>query len=374
MKMLRMLSQEQRRALRKLLALSSVEGVVTGLLLPLLNYAAVHEFAPTLLLSLAGVYMALLLTSYWLRYFSGARIAILLDEVLRDTRLQIAGAIRAAELRTTEAIADLQTAFTRDIERLEELPYKVVDFLRYLSMLISVGVYVLVLSGDSFVLWLLLVVALIAALYPEVARGRRITREENASWSEFHAGLRDGLDGFKQLKLDPAARRSVARALEQEAERLLELRLRRDFCRRNMEIRGTFVIELGIGAVLFVAPLQLEFDTALLFQLVTILFFTLDPATSVARELHVFVAAGVSLRQLEQLEARLSDGRERADAGDDDGLDQGPGEFSRLELRGLYFDYLDDEGNPSFSVGPIDLTIERGSLVLIRGGNGSGKT
>jgi putative ATP-binding cassette transporter len=48
--------------------------------------------------------------------------------------------------------------------------------------------------------------------------------------------------------------------------------------------------------------------------------------------------------------------------------------FNKIELRSLYFEYKDSEVYDNFSVGPIDLTINRGEILFFVGGNGCGKT
>ena len=48
--------------------------------------------------------------------------------------------------------------------------------------------------------------------------------------------------------------------------------------------------------------------------------------------------------------------------------------FRQITAEGLEFSYPGQSSEPGFKVGPIDLTIRRGSTVFITGGNGSGKS
>ncbi len=369
MSFLDLLSADERRRLGWLLLLASTEGITTGLLLPLVNYVTVNEVDVATMGVIIVVYAAGLLLGYVLRVRSGIATAALLDGALRTLRTDIARSIRAAELRTIEGIEDLQTAFTRDIERLEELPQKLIDFVHYSFILLLTGVYVLVILRDGVLIWVLLAAALAACVYPAVARGRRAMRGENSAWSRFHTHLSNGLGGYKQLKLDPAARRAFTRELELRAKGLAQHRFIRDSTRRDLFVRSTFVIEFGLGVFLFAAPAYVELDAARIFEMVTVLFFTLGPSSYVAQELHTIVAADVAARNVLALRSRLA---ERQEPAPEEALV--PRDFQRIELCDVSFAYRDASGEETFTVGPLNLVIDRGALVIIRGGNGSGKT
>jgi putative ATP-binding cassette transporter len=48
--------------------------------------------------------------------------------------------------------------------------------------------------------------------------------------------------------------------------------------------------------------------------------------------------------------------------------------FNKIELKDIYFEYGNGGGREVFSIGPIDLTLTRGEVLFIIGGNGCGKT
>lgn len=52
-----------------------------------------------------------------------------------------------------------------------------------------------------------------------------------------------------------------------------------------------------------------------------------------------------------------------------------PTQWRKLEVEGYCFSYqADDDADDNFSIGPIDLSVSRGDIVFLTGGNGSGKT
>jgi len=48
--------------------------------------------------------------------------------------------------------------------------------------------------------------------------------------------------------------------------------------------------------------------------------------------------------------------------------------FRTISLKEIGYSYLDKNGQPLFSIGPINVDISRGNVVFITGGNGNGKT
>jgi ABC-type siderophore export system fused ATPase/permease subunit len=46
---------------------------------------------------------------------------------------------------------------------------------------------------------------------------------------------------------------------------------------------------------------------------------------------------------------------------------------SKLSVKDLMFEYKNNEGDNNFKVGPINLDINKGEIIFIIGGNGSGK-
>jgi putative ATP-binding cassette transporter len=51
-----------------------------------------------------------------------------------------------------------------------------------------------------------------------------------------------------------------------------------------------------------------------------------------------------------------------------------PQAFDEIQMQGVNFSYVDQEGQELFRVGPLELTIRRGEILFVMGGNGSGKT
>ena len=54
--------------------------------------------------------------------------------------------------------------------------------------------------------------------------------------------------------------------------------------------------------------------------------------------------------------------------------DRSPGRFDTIEMRNVVFQYTDQHSETAFQIGPLDFTLQKGDLVFVTGGNGSGKS
>lgn len=196
----------------------------------------------------------------------------------------------------------------------------------------------------------------------------------------FHVGkVREGddhlyqdyqamIDGRKELALNRAR---AARFYEEEFDD--HARAYRDHVTRADIFNGLAgnlanVLMLALIGVLFYLAAGLGWasaNTASIFALTILLLRT--PLIGAVAALPTLLAARVSLKKLSGLQ--LAEGEtEFAPKG------KPMAGFRQLSLAGVRYRYPDQDGTPGFEVGPLDLTIQRGELIFVQGGNGSGKS
>jgi putative ATP-binding cassette transporter len=81
----------------------------------------------------------------------------------------------------------------------------------------------------------------------------------------------------------------------------------------------------------------------------------------------------VTVDNLQRLETTLDEGLANSTASEA-ALLVDLSSFKTIRFDGICFTYRDPDGNSTFQVGPIDGEVRRGEILLLVGGNGSGKT
>ena len=196
----------------------------------------------------------------------------------------------------------------------------------------------------------------------------------------FHVGkVREGddhlyqdyqamIDGRKELALNRAR---AARFYQEEFDD--HARAYRDHVTRADIFNGVAgnmanVLMLALIGVLFYLSSGLGWasaNTASVFALTILLLRT--PLIGAVAALPTLLAARVSLKKLAGLQL--------AEGNTDFALKgESLAGFKQLSLKGACYRYPDQDGVAGFEVGPLDLTVKRGELIFVQGGNGSGKS
>src|SRR5215207_14584 len=133
---------------------------------------------------------------------------------------------------------------------------------------------------------------------------------------------------------------------------------------------GQSFVFVIIGLVVLLAPRLALADLHVLSGYVIVLVYITSPLQVILNVLPALGRASVAVAKVEQLGLELS--------ADVEGSREEPGrpdpEWQELELRDVVYVYQREDDDAPFTLGPLNLTLRRGELVYITGGNGSGKT
>ena len=288
-------------------------------------------------------------------------------------RIVLSRKLLATRYATLQRIgkAELQTILNNDILTVTQV---------FQQMPVILSDIVLVFASLAYMAWLSLalfvpfLVALVLALVLYLAAERIPLRKSEAlraQLEEMTAGLRDLVDGSRELQLN--ARRGsyfVDQVLTRLAER--QRRLATDAMAGFSLVAnsGTVMFFVVMGVVLFSAPRWGDTAAEVQTRFAFTLMYLLGPLHSLTMSLQSLRYGEISLRRIEQLETELPPETEAAAPAQPFPAQ----ERLVLELDALQYRYAGEEGEPGYAIGPVDLVLRQGEITFIVGGNGSGKT
>ncbi|WP_346900177.1 cyclic peptide export ABC transporter [uncultured Roseibium sp.] len=376
MNILRLLKGGPPASRRFIFTITSLSGLGNAGLVGLINQAAEQTLIGQKVgLQLIVVYL-LTLTFFLLSNRTSLHQANrFVQSRLEATRRRIVNKIRKADLRALERLGhgDIYVTVAQETDHLSQSLPLMIGAAQSAFLLVFLLLYIATISLISFVV----VGGFFAlGLYFFLARQKALT----ASIAQVHYREAEMLDtlshftlGFQEIRLNADKNEALFSHFADVSDRLREV---------VVGLGGRWVALLQfsnaffymlIGVVVFVLPLFFEGYTDTIYKITAASVFSLGPMAAITSVVRLVGRAESGLGHVYALEKRLDEHapppvgpspRERSPFRS----------FSAIELSGTAFRYVDGEGNNTFSAGPLNLSLRRGEIVFMTGGNGSGKS
>ncbi len=351
-------------------------GLANAVLLGLINLAAADAAAGTQVDASLLLMYVLAFAIYTLANRASLRQANeFVQGRIGEMRLRLGDKIRRAELRTLEQMGrgELYAVVAQETNHLAQNFPLLVSAAQGSFLLVFCLLYIATLSTVSF-----LVVAAATAAGLLVFHRRR--QALNAAMATVHAqegamlaSLAHVTEGFPAIRLNADKNDALFARYTQIVDDLEAL---------VVGIGGKWVVLLLfsnaflyalLGVVVFVLPAFFQGYTDIIYKVAAAAIFCVWPVGAITTAAPLYSRASIGLGHVYRLEDML-------DANALPGGARAVPERSRFSgFRAIRFDeigfaYKDAAGNDSFRTGPWSLDLQRGELLFLLGGNGSGKS
>lgn len=359
-----------------LLALALCSGASDTLLLLLINQSTNEAQSGTL--SIAHLVMFLsMLGIHIVTYYQMLRMAgVAMKNIVHGFRTRICERLTRVELAEYEKMgrAEIQLSLGRDIANLSAPSTPFFSVLGTIVTTLCSFAYLVYLSPTTG----LIVVGLNVGfgIYFLDARMQVVEALQESSGVEgrLFTKVTNLFQGFKELKMHRPRRA----ALMMNHLFPLSAQVRAVQDRISTRIAGNFTSSnlfyyLSIGVVLFIMPSVNALVGTAAASAITVMIFLFGNVNEILFTFSMLLQYDVSVRNLQRLERQLE--RPLPDENAPENLRlKLETQFNVLQLSSACFSYHDSRGREIFTVGPIDLALNKGELIFLVGGNGSGKS
>lgn len=293
--------------------------------------------------------------------------------IIHKMRVRLMDYVRRSELLPLEMIgrAEIVAAITMETATLTQASNTLAFAAQGGLLIILVTAYVAYLSFLAFALSIV-IVGIGAALFHSKTRQHAIEMREASNWeNKLYDRLSDVLDGFKEVRLNRARSDALfEHAVEvSRAAANLKIRTQSETYRRMVFLQGSLYTLLG--AVAFVVPMfSGVMESGSVTKSITALVFIVGACFGLVQSIPIIAAANTAADRLDDLELRL----QQIATLPEDMPPEAAKRFTKLEMRDVEFRYLDKASEVVFKAGPFNFTMNSGDLVILTGGNGSGKS
>jgi putative pyoverdin transport system ATP-binding/permease protein len=181
---------------------------------------------------------------------------------------------------------------------------------------------------------------------------------------------REYIDGYKELRLSEAKTADYRERIDRDNRETIAESLAVTRTSTIGDLATNFFQFVLVFVIVFVLPSYSRTDPVVILQIMAAIFITMGPLSGVVGAFPGFTRARVALANLRMLQREMTATREPPASAGGHRLPA----FESIELRDLCFAFEEETSGEGFRLGPIDLTIRRGDVLFIIGGNGSGKT
>lgn len=319
------------------------------------------------------VFFSVIIYSYLLNIIFQKKLNQYTYEILYETEKNIFKQILRTPLITLEKLGSHRFYTTiEDIRIFRSFSGIVTHTVNSLSMLILCLTYMFYISFYSALIVLGLIVVLAATFFfviKSMTKKISILRKKNENYYSY---VHDVVKGFKELKVDRNKRDNLLnKYLNPNRDESKELDYKINFISLSINLISQYGLYAVIGAILFLFPALNLISLAQVGPYVITLLFMSGPINNLINMQHMYSQYIVSNARIKKF---LKDFANEDDKEDTLPTRDSKNNFDSVELKDICFNYTNNEAEDVFGIGPINLKINRGEVIFIIGGNGSGKS
>ncbi len=355
-----------------LIALVISAAANTGILI-IINQASASAAEGVGDLRLLGMFVvAIALYVVGLRFTFGVATRAI-ESMLAQIRQRIMRGIAHADLLTLRQLREgrILQSIAQDTVVISESQGLLVAAAHSALMVAMTGVYVLTVSGPAFLI-VVLVIAAGALLY--LARSKELDHlamRTSGLEAGFLGKMNDMIKGLQEVKLSAGRRQALLDELDGVGNELCDVKVRTTSLYNSNAIFSQSFFYALLAVIVFVLPAVIDDFAPQAPKLLSSVLFIFGPLSTLITAVPSIGRADRAAASLLQLEGEI--GRAAASQPEPGPAPKPLPMTEAIECRGLEFHYPGAAGE-TFGIGPIDLTLNQGDIVMFVGGNGSGKT
>ncbi|WP_394750402.1 cyclic peptide export ABC transporter [Spongiimicrobium salis] len=358
---------EYKRIGPQLLLMSILSGVANVVVIIMVTSAIGSDIPFEYIL----LYFSLTLGVYLLgRRFVQINLVGFTRGLVYDLRLQLITKILSSSFQKFEKIEKgrVYTALNDDVTVVGGATHTFMNV--FTSTITALGAF-LYLTSIAFwgALVVIFFILIMVTLFQYQVKRTNVYFEEARDERNVFMNLVSGMiEGYKEISLQRKKRQEFKQDIANSADTYRKKTLIADIHFVNAFLVGELILILLLGLVAFGIP---EFFPSIkiytVLNFVVVLLYLIGPINRIVDAVPIFMEIRVAWNRIHKFLGEVSTKNKMLEVQHTKVLD-----VESIEAKGVSFKY--GHGQTAFEVGPIDLKVEKGEILFIIGGNGSGKT
>ncbi len=369
------------KASNRVMVFGAISGISNAFLISIINSAAETVANNELNWKYLILYALCLGTFFYSKRYILDRSAEIVQLIVKRIRYRLADKVRLTELTTLEKYGtpSVYARISQDATTISNASTLIINGSQQSLMIIFTLFYIATLSIWSFGL---IGIGLGIGLLYYISHSRNFRamwQKVSIKETEFFEKLNHILQGFNEININRRKNEEVFKEYDKVNTDTSNFRIKTVKSYNITLIFLEIFIYLLMGLILFGLPKLHAEHSEVIIKVVAGLLFMVGPLEGIIFTIPALANANNSARSVIELEAQLEEELKKVR---EQQIDQySPAAYkaipfeSQIDLKGLSYQYPKKNGfGTGFQVGPVDLTIGKGELIFVTGGNGSGKS
>lgn len=369
--------------IQSLLTFSVVTGISNAAMIAVINSAAETVSNEMINWKLTLLYVLVTAIFYYSKTLTLNWSSELVESVIYQIRARLADKARRSELNALQNVGkpNIYARITQDATMISNTSTTMINSAQSVIMIFFALLYIAFVSFWSFIL--LLGGLAIGYIYLQLHTDKfqQMWLKVSEKQTDFFSKLDHILTGFKEIKINSLKNEKVFETYLSVNNQLKNMRIQTSKHYNIALIFDQMLFYFILGVILFVLPKFHAEQTEVMIKVVAAVLFIAGPLEGIIFSIPNFANANQSARNILELEAELdADLAENKYETQNHPLNSGSHAAVSFQhnivIQNLTHSYENrDLGAYSgFESGPFNLTINKGEIIFITGGNGSGKS
>ena len=358
-----------------LVIMSIICGFINALIVVILNVAAKGFGKPELDARLFILFLLCIGLYFFCKRYISHRLSRLVQSSIFHYRHRILSALRDLKLLSYEEIGKVPilSVLSEKTEVIMQGAHRLAEGFPAFIMLICSFTYIASISNMALLLSVICIACSVISSQI-MLKSMYITMQQAIEKDKEYLGyMQHLLDGFNELKMnrnksDDLCDNYMGHILDESLKKNMET----DISIVNLQLYSQNYFYLLMASIVFVLPQLTQITGNEVMAITTTILYMMGPLAVVLDMAPSLAKANVAIEFLKNLDDKLYSAKESLT--DEMSVFHAPLYFDQLVVQQVEFSYPRRDQEKVFAVGPFNFQINRGELIFIRGGNGSGKS
>lgn len=320
------------------------------------------------------VYVVLILVSFACTAAFQSYMIKLTHNLGNELGISIFDKLRFTDLEDFNKLGEekVRTAM-EDVKVIQTFPSDFLEFFNALIIvLIGIGYMFWVDAASAGVVTAILVMLGIIYVYRDTKIERSLDEARDLN-DVYQRNVNDFLRGFREVKMSTERSDKIFDGyISKNRHKANKLTIKSLIRLLENELMGTYVWYLMIGVILFLLPVVLQMEASTMTNFLVTLLFLMGPSITIIGLFEEFINFRIAWSRLDKFHKEINAASAYQLGHGQAFIDNQP--FRNLRFEDITYEYFDQKKATTFRLKPLNLEIERGEIIFITGGNGSGKS